>query len=111
LIGTSVSNLTAIKDEKSLPSNRVPLSVTEKEDFKVFPNPSKGSCFVLLTASSKAQKISVLDVSGVLIKEILVSPEHLNSTILIDLNNYPPGLYFVQLKSMVGIQSRKVVLQ
>jgi len=102
------SNLT--EKDKSIPLNTVSLEA-KKETFTIFPNPSKGNCFIQLNAESKAQTISIRDIKGVLLKEISIGPAQQNIAVPIDLNGHPPGLYFVQLKSALGIQSKKVVLE
>ena len=81
----------------------VATSEITNNDFSIYPNPSKGSIIVKIPKLYGIQPIQFYNSTGKLVKEIKV----LNNE-TIDVSDLASGIYFVQLKNMLG-NSQKFV--
>ena len=81
-----------------------------KRLFKVFPNPAQQFINIeLLENTEKAYTISVYNTSG-----NLMETKHIESnTVKYKLNtrNYPQGIYFMEVKTKLGVQNQKFVVE
>ncbi|MFT5802057.1 MAG: hypothetical protein ACI956_001867 [Nonlabens sp.] len=79
----------------------------------IYPNPSKGLCYINLTTSTKdAERVQVTDMTGKVVFNKELNQVQLEGTKLeLDLTHLPKGGYVVSLFSEEGISSRQIVLQ
>ncbi len=63
---------------------------------QVYPNPCNDQLNIKLRESISESEISILDFSGKLLKDIELNT--LNNEVVVNLNNFPQGLYFVKFK-------------
>lgn len=83
------------------------LSVSEYElsSFSVFPNPTTG--LLNLTSKTEVNAVNVLDINGRLLKELQFRSPTFNTKI--DLSNLSKGIYFLNIKSIQGSNTIKIV--
>jgi len=93
-----ITNVVAVHDIKSTP---VSGSLT------VFPNPSSGRFSVRYTGTPGMQHISVSDIAGKVLKEIVNVSDNVT---YIDISGTPPGLYFVAVHTSAGDICGRVVV-
>jgi|ERR1043165_6284910 hypothetical protein len=76
-------------------------------DVRVFPNPSTGSFFVSVPPDINSSKLTVTDVSGklMLVREMETPIEN------IDASGWAKGIYLLNVQSLAGVTTRKVVVQ
>jgi hypothetical protein len=85
----------------------IPLSVSENdmENLEVFPNPASGSITIKLRQTAQST-LTVFDAQG-----SKVFNEVFEDTItIIDLNNFPKGIYLLHVQQKNKLYIRKVVL-
>jgi hypothetical protein len=74
--------------------------------FRVYPNPSRGSIYVAVPEDLTSVKISITDMNG----QVMIE-QHLSSSLeRIDTDNWTRGIYFLTVQSNEGKSSRKVIL-
>jgi len=80
--------------------------------FKVFPNPSAGQIFIEVEESLESEQvISVFDLSGKIIQEVVLDPFSFNSKIEMNLTDMPKGVYLVQLKTDFASEVKRLMIQ
>lgn len=79
----------------------IALSINDniEKSVKIFPNPTTG---ILHIEMDGLQKVTILNGIGMLTKEYPSVKE-------INLNTFPKGMYFIQLETLKGIYTRKVI--
>ena len=92
--------------------NAVAKNDNTKSKLFAYPNPASGTVTVLFT-NSKTEKstLVITDISGkqLMSKEITVTAG--TNKIMLDIRNYPDGLFMISLKTTEGVQSIKIVKQ
>lgn len=78
----------------------------EKSTFTMYPNPAQDQCTLILSDPNSI--VMITDASGRLLRE---TPSANSTTMTIDLSGYAPGLYFVSVRSDVGVSTRALVVQ
>jgi hypothetical protein len=74
--------------------------------FITYPNPTKDFLYIKINNNTTKQ-CSLIDCSGQLLDNYYL--EIGNN--LINISNYKPGMYFVQLNSIMGIITKKIIIQ
>jgi Secretion system C-terminal sorting domain len=80
------------------------------KNFEVFPNPATNTLTLSWESTQTPQYLRLIDVSG----KIVFEKKDLNYGVTqqsIDLQSFNAGVYFVQLRTDEGIESKKVVVQ
>jgi len=72
----------------------------EKPEIKIFPNPTSG---ILNVRGYGIESIEVIDFTGRSLKYF--------GTLAIDLRDYTKGIYFVKIKTLDGIITRKIIVE
>jgi len=75
------------------------------EDFSVFPNPANDRLNVSIN-SDKAE-IELFSGTGQVVKKAIIT----GSSAVIPTLEFPPGIYFLRIKTSAGVSVRKIVLQ
>jgi len=70
----------------------------------VYPNPAKD--VVTITSDLKIKKIDLFDLSGILVKQVVYDAE---SSINLDVNSLPKGMYILKFETSEGVGVHKVV--
>lgn len=78
-------------------------------DFAVYPNPNAGRFIVDLGSLNDAGLISILDIQGRLIAAYNFERKAVKKRI--ELDDLTPGIYFVQVATSTGMESKKVVVE
>lgn len=73
----------------------------------LFPNPSTGSFTIQTNTATKITGIEVFNVIG----EIIYTTSPSSNSIKVHISKEPEGVYFVQLKTAVGVVAKKIVVQ
>ncbi len=76
----------------------------QKDEFKLYPNPTSGIFSVLGEGTQQLKKIEIYDLNGQLLKRI--KPQE-NSKIKV---NFQTGLYFVKIYTDNAVQTRKLIV-
>lgn len=84
-------------------------NVSAASNFKVFPNPTKGTVTVDLGKVVTPATVSVTDFTGRLVYEEKVSG--MNNRVVVDLANESKGIYLVQVRTASGIQAQKISVE
>ncbi len=80
----------------------------ELSGFLVFPNPSKG-IFNIKTKNNENFNLSVYDITGKqVLEQIKITPN--NNAYPLDISNYVPGIYFLNLSTNKGKITKKLIL-
>ncbi len=99
-------------DNIAIPNKTISTSVPEtttENGIKLFPNPTNSGNVSLIIQNStiRSQLVAVMDIVG---KTIVSYPLSSNqSTLDIDISNYPKGIYFVRVISSNGIGCSKLI--
>jgi len=88
------------------------IGITEKKDspitYSVFPNPSNGK-FAL---SANNSKITALEIYNVIGEKIFIKSINLDqSSVKVDLTNFPKGIYFIKIMEGEKTQTEKLIIQ
>jgi hypothetical protein len=79
------------------------LNEAEKDYFKIYPNPSEKMLHIETNASGNWQAI-ITDVKGSQINQM-----HFNKSTQLDISNYAPGVYYIQLTGKENVLSYKFI--
>jgi plastocyanin len=90
----TVSGVTGIND------------VPKHEGGVIYPNPAKDFINYQAKSNSPVQEIRIIDVTGKAVK-IIQKPDITDDQVHIDVGNLNKGMYFIQVKSEGGFESRK----
>jgi hypothetical protein len=83
-------------------------ALLSKANVSLYPNPTHGMLNVNLNGyKSEVVKMNIRDTKG----SVVMSKEIVKSTNVYDLNSFPKGVYFVELKSGNNISSSKIVIK
>ncbi len=86
--------------------------IIEANSVALFPNPSNGAFTVQLNASkSEEVNVQVIDISGRVVYNDVVSCSVGKNNIAIDLDELPAGVYQVNLKVENNVISRKLIIE
>ncbi|ANW96194.1 hypothetical protein AXE80_07845 [Wenyingzhuangia fucanilytica] len=91
-----------VEDTVSGSKKSLSVDITEGEVFNMYPNPAKGSVYV--QGSDKVSKISIYNVSGILVKQINKVGN------VIDLFDFNNGIYIVNIEFKDGTKEIKRLL-
>jgi hypothetical protein len=72
---------------------------------QIFPNPTNGECNIMVSESMIGQFISLTNSMGQLLEIKMINHTYID----FDLNNYSDGIYFIQLKTSLGVINQKVI--
>ena len=101
-IGQDLGGITSMEVD---PNSTIQLSELTKLDALIYPNPTNAVIHIKLYSSEKTE-IRVFDLSG---KTYL--SEYFNNTISIDLQDFAPGIYLIQLTSSNGESVVKKIIK
>ncbi|MFZ1679362.1 MAG: T9SS type A sorting domain-containing protein, partial [Saprospiraceae bacterium] len=76
-------------------------------NFEVYPNPASGNLNIALTEIDKNVVITISDISGQVVYKNSASQLQ---TIKVNTNDFPGGLYFVNIQTENSIQTKKVFI-
>ena len=79
-----------------------------EESMSVYPNPAQGSFTLDLGHTMKDVQVNVIDTKGKVVYQRLYSGEH--NKMLIDLSDYPAGIYMLRVQSGDIHIDRKVTM-
>ena len=82
----------------------VPELTQEKEEVLVYPNPTSGD--ITIEISGTYREVKVFDITG---RQLGVPVQHTGAGVSLDLTNYPPGLYFLDIHTKRGMTRKKIV--
>lgn len=105
IAGDSLQDIQASADAAQIKYNNDALSVEQfnfKDDLFVYPNPTKST----ITINSQ-EKIKCIDVKNYL-GQILFVQKGISKTL--SLNNYPNGIYFIEIKTENSTTIQKIIL-
>jgi hypothetical protein len=97
------------KFEISILENSIPSGISDKNDenFNVYPNPTSGKIFVQVPGSARGiTSINLIDQLG----HIILYREYMDESTVHELDYSIPGLYFLQIKPIVGTEVIKKVI-
>jgi hypothetical protein len=77
-------------------------------NINLFPNPAQNELFV--ETNQFINTISIYNISGQKVFETVIK-QNLNLPYKIDTKHFPAGIYMVQLKNALGIETRKIEIQ
>lgn len=85
------------------------INLASEYSFKVYPNPTHGSVYVVLpkTSNNGITKLSVTNATGAVIFERTVDMQ--SSQIQIDLSKYTNGMYFIRIGDGTNVNTFKVI--
>ena len=75
------------------------------EDIEIFPNPTSRFVYIDLKNSDEISSINIYNEKGQLIKY-----QHVNNRVLIDLDEYQNGLYYLSFKTQKMLYWKKLIL-
>ena len=80
--------------------------IAEKQpgDIKIFPVPSSG--VVQIRSDLPVEKLTVLNSSGIVIRELFVNSQVIN----LDMSSAGEGIYFLRLTGQNWVANRKVII-
>jgi hypothetical protein len=115
LAGDSLSDLqVSAYNAQAKYDSILPLSVAKsfprKDQFEIYPNPTKNKLFISFNKPSSGV-IKVFNFNGQEVYSsnlIASSSKHVTQ---IELGEFPKGIYFLQVLNTTGIQTRKVVIE
>ncbi len=85
---------------------------SNKLDFNVYPNPSKGLFNIQMNSNALSSKITVMNLLGeVILTKNLVQTSNGNFESQIDLSNYPNGIYLIDMTTENQTVVRKISKQ
>jgi hypothetical protein len=83
----------------------IPVTETTKSVFNVFPNPGKGSLYVLLPTVSGKEKVQLVNEEGKVVQQwISVNKQRF------EINGLKRGVYILQITSPSGLKASKKIL-
>ncbi|RLD70893.1 MAG: hypothetical protein DRJ10_19900, partial [Bacteroidetes bacterium] len=89
--------------------NGIPLSIKESTipnvQFYIYPNPSKGYFTIECTSKLKIYFLEIYNFQGSLIKTESV----IENNEIIDISDYPSGIYTIKIKTEHGIGIKKLI--
>ncbi len=72
----------------------------------IYPNPSRGSFLITTSEDQKFAEVNVLNTAGNVIFTSILN----NTQTIIDLTQYPVGMYFLQIQSAKGTTTQKLIV-
>jgi hypothetical protein len=90
----------------------VPLSISEKElnaMISLYPNPSNGVINIRKTSSINLEKAVIYDLSGRMVFEQNLTG--ISNTKTVNLRSVSTGLYFAEVRSDLGILTKKIIVE
>ena len=74
----------------------------------VYPNPASSEVYVELTGWSNSVTITLFNVVGQKLRREVVSLDTGQNTVILDLNDYSAGLYFIQVDSEKNREIKRI---
>lgn len=78
----------------------------KKESFTLYPNPTNGVLNISIPKDLEVSLITIQSFTGQIVEEIY--PIH--KTVDFDLSSHSPGIYFISVKSINNITTKKIIL-
>ena len=85
-------------------SEIINITACKDRPLELMPNPTNGNVFI--TGFSEHFNITILDASG---KQYPVKTQAINAGLLLDMNAFPPGVYFIKTNEGGELQTYRVV--
>jgi hypothetical protein len=82
--------------------------LTGGQDYKIYPNPSKGKFYISIPDPSKVKQIDIYDVRGNLVKSYQNIPR---LPLEVDLNRFSKGQYLVKIHDKNILNELKVIIE
>jgi len=87
----------------------LPISVNANQ-LELFPNPTHGKIYLTLDQINDSE-INIYNSVGKMITSVIPYPHMIiNNKLLIDLNRYTPGVYFINIKNQMTNLTKKIIL-
>ena len=80
--------------------------VLKKVNFEIYPNPSNEITTIKLEDAS-TYSISILNMNGQLVENF----NNIHSKLELNVNNYSPGVYFIEIESKTGKGTKKLIVE
>ena len=111
LLPASPTTISAFRWAAPFEFNKSPVKTQEviaANEINIYPNPSAGSFTISLPEQMNKASITVIDITG----KTLLRNAYTTSTINLELNNVPPGVYFVRITDEISKEStvRKITI-
>lgn len=84
-------------------------ALSENRGFNIYPNPSTGLITLTFAPTSKPSTITLYNVQGKTITTQPIAPTKGN--IVLNLDNTPPGIYFIQWQNSTSHHVKKLIIQ
>jgi hypothetical protein len=97
------------QDDKAVYSAVVKINFARQSAIRITPNPASGFINVSLENINTAANLQIIDLSGQLVKQQLITQGTANKSI--SLAGMPKGLYTVKLVSAENVTTQKLVIQ
>ena len=85
--------------------------LAQNTSFQLYPNPSSGRVFLNIENQSVNQTITVFDVRGKALQELMIDANDFNTTIEMDLTELPTGIYLVELKTPFNSSVKRLIIE
>ncbi len=93
-------------DELSLKEWTTNMGNLKKVNFEIYPNPSNEITTIKLEDAS-TYSISILNMNGQLVENF----NNIHSKLELNVNNYSPGVYFIEIESKTGKGTKKLIVE
>ena len=83
------------------------LKVKEQDRIEIYPNPVKSNITISTTANDKIYNLQLLDSLGKFVTQI----DQINSTTInLNMNTFPKGIYLLRINSQLGTSTKKLII-
>lgn len=94
-------------DDINIAVNALGLAATEQQDFMLFPNPAAEKLTIKFAENLNQASLNLRDAAGRLVMNL---PFQNQNQIEIDLHDLSNGLYFVEIQSIKGISTQRLIV-
>jgi hypothetical protein len=94
-------------DDINIAVNALGLAATEQQDFMLFPNPAAEKLTIKFAENLNQASLNLRDAAGRL---VMNRPFQNQNQIEIDLHDLSNGLYFVEIQSIKGISTQRLIV-
>ena len=86
--------------------NFVSVENLKEEEISIYPNPTSNYFYIFANNDFITYEINIIDISG----KIIYKSELSKKTTMIYVNNYPAGIYFVNIITDTNIISKQLII-